>query len=91
MAGALAGSLALTGCSSGGQPSQPQQAHPSWAKALGRSITIIPPAPTVPGRGSPGATVQGYIAVVKAKDLPGMCDFIVSTSIRAAVHHGEWP
>jgi hypothetical protein len=76
----LAGAIALTGCSGSGQPSAARQANPAWAKALGRGVTLTPPGPVAPGRGSPGATVRGYIAVFRAKDFPAVCDFIVPDS-----------
>jgi hypothetical protein len=64
-----AGLLALTGCGSSGS-------QPSWANALGTSVTVDAPASASPGHGSPGAAVQGFLAAIEAKNWAALCGYV---------------
>jgi hypothetical protein len=68
---AAAGLLVLTGCGSSGSGGQP-----SWAKALGTSVTVAAPASAQPGHGSPGAAVQGFRAAIEAKNWAALCGYV---------------
>jgi hypothetical protein len=63
----IAGLLSAVGCSSSSQP--------SWASALGPSVTIVGPASVTSGQGSPGAAVQGLFAAIGAKHYKAECPY----------------
>lgn len=66
---ALAGLLALTGCGSAGS------AEPSWGKALGAGVTVIPPGSESPGYDSPAAAAEGLDAALKSGRLLPICKY----------------
>jgi hypothetical protein len=71
----IAGLVSAVGCSSSSQP--------SWASALGPSVTIVGPATVTSGQGSPGAAVQGVFAAVAAKQYKAECPYF-QPSVQAA-------
>jgi hypothetical protein len=71
----IAGLLSAAGCTSSSQP--------SWASALGPSVTIVGPATVASGQGSPGAAVQGVFAALGAKHYKAECPYF-QPSVQAA-------
>ena len=71
----ITGLVSAVGCSSSSQP--------SWASALGPSVTIVGPATVAPGQGSPGAAVQGVFAAIAAKHYKAECPYF-QPSVQAA-------
>ena len=66
--------LAVAGCGSSGSPSG-GGAQPSWAAALGKGVTVIPPGATSPGNDTPADVVAGLVATIKAKNYAGICQY----------------
>lgn len=64
----LAVLLAVAGCSSNAQP--------SWASALGSGVTVVAPAQTAPGNGTPDAVIEGLFAAIRAKRYPAVCTYV---------------
>ena len=60
--------LAITGCSSTSQP--------SWASALGSGVTIVAPATTAPGNGSPDAAVEGALGTLGTQRYASLCAYV---------------
>lgn len=79
-----AGPGSSLGTTSSGAPSSPgavspsatASALPSWASALGGSVTVVAPHPAAPGRGSPGAALDGFVAAVSSKHYADSCDYV---------------
>jgi hypothetical protein len=69
-AGALAGLLALAGCSSS------SSSAPSWASALGSNVTVVAPETVAPGNDSPGAVMTGFIDDIDAKKYASLCSYM---------------
>jgi hypothetical protein len=65
---ALAVLLAVTGCNSTSQP--------SWASALGTGVTVVAPARTAPGHGSPDAVIEALFAALGAKRYTSVCAYV---------------
>lgn len=66
---ALAVLLAVTGCGS-------SSSQPSWAPALGSGVTVVAPARTAPGNGSPDAAVEGAIGALAAQRYTSVCAYV---------------
>jgi hypothetical protein len=66
--------LAVAGCGSSGSSSG-GAAQPSWAAALGKGVTVIPPGATSPGNDTPADVVAGLVATMKAQNYPGICQY----------------
>jgi hypothetical protein len=62
--------------SSTAHPSATASALPSWASALGGSVTVVPPHPASPGHGSPGAAVGGFVAAINSKHYADSCAYV---------------
>jgi hypothetical protein len=52
-------------------------ATPSWAAALGSGVTVVPPASTSPGLGSPQAAVAGDVADIESGQYLADCAYVV--------------
>jgi hypothetical protein len=65
---ALAVLLVVSGCSSGSQP--------SWASALGSGVTVVAPAQTAPGNGSPDAVIEALFAALRAQRYGSVCAYV---------------
>ena len=70
----LAGLLAAAGCSSGASSGSGSQ--PSWASALGSSVTVDAPAQVSPGTGSPAAAVQGVLTATGSGNYAQECNYV---------------
>jgi len=73
----LAGAV-LAACSSGsGSSATTKRSAPSWARSLGRGLTILPPGSTpAAGNGSPGGVVEADVADVNAGNLSAACGLL---------------
>jgi hypothetical protein len=80
---AAAGVLAVAACSSGTTPTAGAGASsttstaslPSWASALGSSVTVVAPQTVSPGNGTPGAVVTGLINAFNAGKFSQSCGY----------------
>ena len=54
-------------------PAPTAGALPSWATALGSSVTVVAPHSASPGHSSPGAAIAGTVAAFDAKDYAKSC------------------
>jgi hypothetical protein len=52
---------------------------PPWASALGAGVTVTGPGQAVPGHGSPGAALTGFLAALPSNDPAASCDYTYST------------
>jgi ABC-type transport system substrate-binding protein len=87
LAGAVAaGVLAVAACSSGGASTGPGTGAtassspstvslPSWASALGSSVTVTAPQTVSPGNGTPGAVVTGLIRAFNSGKFSQSCGY----------------
>lgn len=66
--------LAVAGCGSSGSSSG-SGGQPSWAAALGKGVTVIPPGATSPGNDTPADVVAGLVAAIKAQNYTGVCQY----------------
>jgi hypothetical protein len=60
-------------------------ARPAWAQGLGAGVTVIAPATTPPGHGTPGAALQGEVNAANMGKLVGACPYF-PPSTQAACH-----
>jgi hypothetical protein len=58
----------ITGCSS--------NSRPSWASALGSGVTVVAPAKTAPGNGSPDAAVEGALGALGSQRYSSLCAYV---------------
>jgi hypothetical protein len=65
---ALAGLLAVAGCTSGGS-------QPSWASALGSGVTVDSPGSSSPGTGSPQGVMIGVTASYSTGRFIDLCKY----------------
>jgi hypothetical protein len=64
------GSAATGSAASGSGSSQP-----SWAKALGAGVQVIPPGATSPDNNTPADVVTGLVDSIKSKNYKGICQY----------------
>lgn len=74
--------VAVAGCGSGGSTGSTgsagsggssASATPSWAKALGAGVTVVPPGSMATASGSPGAVLEGVVADVQSGAYSKLC------------------
>jgi hypothetical protein len=53
----------------------PSGTAPSWAAALGSSVTVIPPGSPTPGHSSPGAALNGVLRAISDKSTTEYCGY----------------
>jgi hypothetical protein len=75
LAGCTSGSREHSAGASGANPAASATARPDWAKGLGAGVTVLPPAATAAGHGSPGAAFQGEISALNAGKPAGACPY----------------